>query len=203
MAGKSPILILTVPEKIMLNLDKLNSQVDLKSLDLKKLTKVFAEHQNTLIKSVLIIGSLFMAVVMFNNHRIKSQVLTSQISQAQQKLDAIKTHEQAAHDLDAFKSSIPKRINEFGLLSVISNYAKLYHVAIPSLAPGDSKDMGLYDVININFEAQSDNFKDMMLFLRKIEKSNFSLRVNSWSGHALDDGGITFEIDISAVLIHT
>ena len=43
--------------------------------------------------------------------------------------------------------------------------------------------MGLYDSIDVNFNANADSFKDMMLFLRKIEKSNSPLRINSWSGH--------------------
>ncbi len=97
-------------------------------------------------------------------------------------------------DINNFKSSLPNKLNEFELIALISKYAKLQHVAITSLSPAESKDMGLYDVINVSFEAMCDGFKDMILFLRKIEKSEFPLRVDSWSGHEAENGKITFSI---------
>ena len=139
---------------------------------------------------------------MFNDHRTKDQGLHTQMSQAQEKLEAIKTRDAAGQELDHFKSSLPKKINEFELITLISNYAKLYHVTITSLSPAESKDMGLYDAINVRFEAVSSDFKNMMLFLRKIEKSSSPLTVNTWSGHEGDDGKISFDIEISAVHIH-
>jgi hypothetical protein len=189
---------------IMIDPKKLNSQISFKDLDLDKLTKALSEHQNSVIKLVLVIGALLLAGVMFNGNRVKVQALKLQVSKAQQKLDAFKARDAAVGNLNAFKSSLPKRINEFELITLISNYAKSYNVTIPSLSPGESKDMGLYDAIDISFSASSDSFKNMMLFLRKIEKSDLPLRVNSWAGDEAEDGTITFtfQIDISAVLIH-
>ncbi len=202
MAGKSRGLISIVPD-IMINLDKLNSQFNsIKDLDTTQLIKILSEHQNSVIKLVLIIGSLLMAVGMFNDHRIKDQGLRARMSQAQEKLEVLKARDAAIGDLNNFTSSIPKKFNEFEVITLISNYAKLHHVTITSLSPVESKDKGLYDVININFSAASDNFKDMILFLKKIEKSDFPLRVDSWSGREVENGKITFEIAISAVLIH-
>jgi len=198
MAGRSRGL-----KSIALNtMVNLNTQIDFKDINLKQITKSLTEHQNTLIKLVLIGGSLILAVVMFNNHRAKDAGLRTQVSQEQQKILAITAHETAAKDLTLFRSSIRKRLNEFELTVLISNYAKTYHIKIPSLSPGESKNMVLYDIIDINFNAVADNFKDMMLFLRKIEKSEYPLRVNSWSGAEDQSGEITFEINISAVLIH-
>jgi hypothetical protein len=200
MAGKSRGLILIVP-------DTMNKpekpQFSFKDLDLEQLTKALSENQNSVIKIGLLLGSLLLAWVMFNDHRTKDQALHAKISQEEQKLDAIKVHDVALGNLNNFKSSLPKKINEFELIALVSNYAKSYHIAIPSLSPAESKDMGLYDAINLKFNAEADNFKDMMFFLRKIEKSEFPLRLNSWSGHEEDNGNISFDIDITAVLIHT
>ena len=97
---------------------------------------------------------------MFNDHRIKDQDLRTQMSQAQEKLEVLKARDAAIKDLNNFKSSLPKKLNEFELITLISNYAKLYHVTITSLSPAESKDMGLYDIINVSFNAESDNFKE-------------------------------------------
>ena len=186
----------------MFNLDQLNSQLDLKNLDIAKLTKLASEHQNSFIKIVLIVGSLVIAGVLFNDYHVKDQDEHAKITELQGKLDAMKSREQAVTDLDNFKSSMSKKINEYELITQMSNYAKLCHVTITSLSPAESKDMGLYDLINVNFNAVSDNFKDLMLFFRKVEKSEYSLRINSWSGREADDGRVVFTIEISAVNIH-
>ena len=47
-----------------------------------------------------------------------------------------------------------------------------------------------------------DNFNDMMLFLRKIEKSDFPILIRSWNCHEEYDGRVNFTIVINAVLIH-
>ena len=186
----------------MSDINKVKSQFDLKSIDAAKLAGALTEHQNSLIKLGLIVGSLIIAGLIFNDFRIKEQSVRIQMSQGQAKLDAIKEHVAAFQNLNDFKKSLPKKLNESELIALISNYASAHHVIISSLSPAESKDMGLYDVINISFHATSDNFKDMMLFLRKIEKSKFPLTVNSWSGQEVADGKMDFLIEISAVLIH-
>lgn len=187
----------------MLDFNKINSQVDLKNLDTAQLAKILSEHQNTVIKFLLIIGTLIVAVMMFNDHRAKDQALRFQMTLAQQKIDAIKARDASIKDLETFKSSLPKKLNEFELTTLISSYARSCHVKIPSLSPAESEDKGLYDIINVKFIAMADNFKDMMLFLRKIEKSEFPLKINSWSGSQEQDGQINFDITISAVLFHS
>ncbi len=186
-----------------INLDKLNSVYNsIKDLDPAQIIKAIREHLNSFIKLVLILGSLLIVGVMFNDHRIKDRDLRDRRAQAQKKLEVLNARDAAIRDLNNFKSSLPRKLNEFELITLISNCAQSHHVTITSLSPAESKDMGLYDVINVNFSAASDNFKDMMLFLRNIEKSNFPLRVDSWSGRAAENGKTTFEIEMSAVPIH-
>jgi hypothetical protein len=196
----------------MFNLDKLNSKIDLKNLDFKnldlknldlaKITKLVSEHQNSFIKLVLIVGTLFLTVVMYNDHRVKDQDLSSKTLLLKQKFEAIKARDQAVADLSNFKSSVPEKLSEYDLITLMSSYAKKCNVAITTLSPADSVDMGLYDIVNVNFNVVSDNFKDLMLFLRMIEKSKFPLRINKWSGREDQSGRITFITEVSAVLIH-
>jgi len=202
MATKSRVLISTV-HNIMINLDKITSNFDIQNLDAAQFTKILNEHQHSLIKGVLIIGTLLMAWSMFHDYRTKEQGLRTGMSQAQEKLDALKVRDGAVKDFNNFKSSLPNKLNEFELIALISKYAKLQHVTIISLAPAESRDMGYYDAIDVSFAASSGNFKDMVLFLRKIEKSVYPLKVNSWFGNEGEDGKIAFTIAISAVLIHT
>ncbi len=201
MAGK-PRGLISIVLNMMSDLNKINLRFNIKDLNVAQLTKIISEHLNSFIKLILIVGALLVAGVMFNDHRIKDQGLRARMSQAQEKMGVLKARDAAIRNLNNFKSSLPNKLNEFELITLISNYAKSQHVTITSLSPAQSKDMGLYDVINVSFNAVSDNFKDMILFLTKIEKFNFPLIVNSWSGHEAANGEITFGIEISAVLIH-
>lgn len=187
----------------MANMDKLNSQLNFDNFDVMDVIKFVLEHQNPLINLALILVSLFVAGGMFNDYRAKVQSLNTQMAQAQEKIGVIKDHDEAVGDLNNFKSALPKKLNEFELIGVISRYAKFYHVHIPSLSPADNQDMGLYDVISVTFSATTDDFKNILFFLRKIEKSDFPLRVDSWSGQEDGKGEISFSVKISAVLIHT
>ena len=186
----------------MINLDKINSQLDIKNLDTEKLTKLVIENQNVLIKIILVVGALYLSWNMFNDFQLKNKGITAKIALLEQKMNAVKARDAANQDLDAFKSAIAPKINEFELITLLSNYAKKDNVNITSLSPAESKDMGLYDAINVNFSASSKSFKEMMHFLRKIEKSKSSLRINTWSGHEDRSGAITITIEISAVMIH-
>ncbi len=187
----------------MIDFDKIHSQLNnIKDLDPSDLAKTLREHKNSLIMLALTIGLLLMAVWLFNNRHINEQSLRAQISQGKKKLEVLRSRDASIQNLNNLKSSLPKKLNELQLITLISNYAKKHHVTITSLSPAEIQDMGLYDVINVSFEGGFDDFKDMVLFLREIEKSDFPLRVDSWLGHAQENGRIIFTIGISAVLIH-
>jgi hypothetical protein len=186
----------------MSNLDKLNAQFNMKNVDTSQFMKALSEQQNSFIKLFFVVGSLVLVVLMFNDHHTKDRALHDRLSQLQDKLEVLKNRDIALKDLSDFKSSLPKRQNQFELIMMISNYAKAHNITITSLSPAELKDMGLYDVINVSFDAVADDFKDMMLFIRTIEKSKTPLRIDTWSGHEGEDGKITFDLEINAVLIH-
>ena len=114
-----------------MDLDKLNSQISsMKDMDVAQLTKVMTEHQNTVIKAVLVIGSLALVFFMFNDYQKKTQALHSQVSLVQAKISAIKANNAALEDFKNFQSALPKKLNEIELITLISNYAKMYRISI-------------------------------------------------------------------------
>ncbi|MDE2223034.1 MAG: hypothetical protein KGK03_08190, partial [Candidatus Omnitrophica bacterium] len=136
--------------------------------------------------------------------RSKAEALHRQVAREQAKLNVINELNKSVQNFKEFQSSLPRRLNEFELATQISKDADQYHINLPSFNSAvPSKDKGIYDVREFGFEATADNFRDAMLFLRKVEKSQPPLKVNNWSGHENPDGSITFDIDISAVHIHS
>ena len=173
----------------------------MKNMDADQVTKIMAEHRKT-IKLIFLVGALLLAGLMFNGYRVKEKDIRARMAQEQGKLVVIKAREAAIEDLSKFKSGSPKALNVFDLITLISNYAKSCDSSITSYTPNQSKDMGLYDAINVSFIAESGNFHDMVLFLRKIEKSDSPIMIDEWSGNEEENGKITLTITISAVQIH-
>jgi hypothetical protein len=192
----------------MIGLDKINSkfdlnklQFDLKEMDFNHLLDNLAEH-NKAYSFILIIAALIVAWLLYKDYHVKEQAWHTKTTQAESKMVVIENRDAAVKNMNEFKASQPKEMNEYELITQLSNFANQYNVVITSLNPAEKKDMGLYDSVDVRFTIESDNFKNTMLFLRNIEISNFPFKINGWSGHADDKGKITSEIQISAVHLH-
>jgi len=187
----------------MANIENLKTDFDINNIDLKKILLLIDQQKNTFVKIVLIVGSLLVAGLIINDYHAKVQAFNAKISMAQKKIQVLKVRDVAVQNFNDFQSSLPPKLSEVDMITVVSDYAKSCNITVNSLSPADVKDMGLYDQINVKLEAQSNIFKDMMLFLRKIERSHYPLRIESWTGRENADGKIAFTVLISAVLIHS
>jgi len=179
---------------------KLNTQIDLNNIDLNQIVQILTEYRNTALKLAVIIGALVVAGMMFNDCHTKEQVLRARISQVQQKLDVIASQQQAVKNLDDFKASFSKGINEDKIIPQITGYATAHGVSISSLSPTESQDMGLYDVIKVQLLGAAPDYKAMVLFLRDIEKSPYLFKVDLWEANGR--GEVDFTMEISAVHVH-
>ncbi|MBF0571599.1 MAG: hypothetical protein HQL12_06965 [Candidatus Omnitrophica bacterium] len=186
----------------MSDLDKINSQSGSKNFDFTNFSQALSTNPEPFVKLFLAAGALIIIGYMFNDYHAKDQRLHARMSQEQEKLEVVSAHDTAVMNLNNFKSSLPAKLSDYKIITLISDYAKSRHVIITSLSPAESKDMGLYNVVNVSFNATCDDFKEMMLFLRKIEKSEFPLKINSWSGNEAENGRINFVVEISGVIFH-
>src|ERR1700690_1946077 len=123
----------------MINLEKISSQFDLKDLDTEKLISLATVHQKSIVKIVLLAGTFLVGGMYFNDFHAKDQGLHMQINQMQEKLDSIKERDVALGELADFKSTVPSNLSESELITLISQYSKLYQISILSLLPGDTK----------------------------------------------------------------
>ena len=193
----------------MIGLDKINSKFDmkgvnfdLKDLDFTRITDLLAEHHKAY-SSILIVVALIIAWFMYKDYHVKEQTWHTKTAQAATKMAAIEARDAAVKSLNDFKAAQPKELNEYELITQLSNIANKYNTVITSLNPAEKKDMGLYDAIDVHFTVEAANFKDTMLFLRNIEISQFPFRVNAWSGHEDENNGkIVSDIRISSIHLH-
>ncbi|MBF0503750.1 MAG: hypothetical protein HQL14_01490 [Candidatus Omnitrophica bacterium] len=180
---------------------KSNLPADLKSMDTDQIIQALTENLHVVLKSAVIVVALVVAGIMFNDNHSKEQGLRSRISQMQQKLDAITAQQKITKELEDFKASFPKGIDEDKIITQITVYATAHNLSISSFSPTDTQDMGLYDVINVDFKGTAPDYKALVLFIRDIEKSPYLFRVNSCS--AQGDTELSFSMKISVAHLHS
>ena len=184
----------------MLNLDKLNTQFDINNIDINQVIKAITENQKYIVILFVVVTS-FLTFGMFKDQHVKEQAIRDQLTQEQGKFPIIKARDASIKDLADFKATIPNEINVFDLINLIQGYAKSFNTTV-AYSPSQNTDKGIHNDLTISFQVVSDNFSDMILFIRKIEKSKYPLVVDSWTGQEGAGGAFSYSIEIRAVHLH-
>jgi len=179
---------------------KLNLQVDFNNLNIDRIIQILTQYQNTVLKAVVIFGALLIAGMLFNGYNGQQQDIRLRMSGVQQKLDVIISRQEAIKNLEDFKASFPKGINEDQIITQITQYATANGISISSLSPEESQNMGLYDVTRVALMGVARDYKAMVLFLRDMEKSPYLFKMDSWEGQG--QGEINFSIKMSVLRFH-
>ena len=179
---------------------KLNYQIDFSNMNMDQIIQILTQYQKIILKSVVILGALFVAGMIFNGYNAQNQSVRAQMARVQQKLDVIAGREAAIKNLEDFKAAFPKGINEDKIITQITRYATANGVSISSLSPAETQNMGLYDVIRVSLSGSARDYKAMVLFLRDMEKSPYLFKVDSWQGGG--HGEVVFSMTMSVLTFH-
>lgn len=179
---------------------KSNYPMDFKNINMDQIIQTLTQYQKVVLKSVVILGALLMAGMIFNSYNLQNQSVRTRMSLVQQKLDAIAGRQAAIKNLEDFKASFPKGINEDKIITQITRYATANGVSISSLSPEETQNMGLYDVTKVSLSGVARDYKAMVLFLRDMEKSSYLFKVDSWQGQG--QGEVDYSMKISVLNFH-
>jgi len=179
---------------------KINSPFDLNNMDMDQIIQALTQYRSAVLKFVVILGALLVAGMIWNGYNRQQQSVRAQMSLGQQKLDMITSRQVAIKNLEDFKASFPKGINEDSIITQITTYATANGVSIGSLSPEESQNMGLYDVTRFTLNGAARDYKAMVLFLRDMEKSAYLFKVDSWEGHG--EGEVEFSMKMSVLHFH-
>lgn len=169
-------------------------------MSISQIIKTLFLYQNVIISGSLMVVFLFSSLMVFKNYYRKEVALHAKMAQVQEKLNVLNRQQQTIKDLNNFKISFSKVINEDTIVTQITSYASQRKISITSLSPAQAQDMGLYDVLKFSLSAVATNYQSMVLFLRDMESSEELFMVNSWKGQG--QGEINFDMDISVLRIH-
>ncbi len=182
----------------------LNKISDLKSIDIQELVSLLWQKRNSLLIGVVIILGLIVAVALYSNFNNQKKKYEQQISLANEKISKVTNLNMAIHNHEEFLKTLPKKLDQENLLSVLADWATQFNVEVRSASPLKNKEEKLWDQGGVILQLQAKDFKDIMRFLHAIEKSEYAIRVDSWqisSTSGPKSSGILADVNLTTIIL--
>lgn len=109
--------------------------------------------------------------------------LNQKITDYEQKEAPLKAYQKTQEENKAFFASAPMSLSEGSFINEIAAIASKRNVKILSYVPMSPTVAGFYQKININMNCEAGSFQQAMFFLKDVESSPLSIRVDTWSAN--------------------
>ncbi len=148
---------------------------------LQELLFLLQEKKELAITAVIVIGSvLFLFSFMGDKNGMISE-LDQKIADYSSKEDPLKEYKKTQEENKEFLTAAPLSLSEGSFINEIASMASKRNIKILSYVPVSPTVAGFYQKINVNMNCAADSFQDAMLFLKDVESSPFSIRIDAWS----------------------
>ncbi len=154
---------------------------DTKDLNVTKILQMLAEHKVKVMVAGFAMAAVIGGLMIFNGYRAQAVEHQQQMQGFQEKMDVIGRYKRSLKTLNDFFASLPAQLEDDKLITQLTEYAVKNNVDIINYAPGQSKNEKLYDSSRVRLSVSAGSFKDLLAFMRMIERSPYSLRVESFS----------------------
>jgi hypothetical protein len=128
-------------------------------------------------------GVLLSGIIIFSyisGQMAKVKVLSGDISLLSEKESPVTSLKTAVEADAALTSTIPIPLKENKFIPVMTSMAKKRSIILTSIAPPASEISSFFYRSYTNLVCRARNFKDAALFMNDIEKSEYSLKIDSW-----------------------
>jgi len=170
-----------------MNLKDLNNinLKDLQNVDWKDLQDRAQNKPEIIINIVLILVTL--AVVGFSYQKGSKTVssLEKEIKELKEKSEAVRKSTLTTGRYNAFMSKTQKFISGDQLIEKLSEFAIRRNVQILTFSPANEKNNNFITLTNIKINVASEDYTNIILFMRDIETSPFLIRVGSWEANLI------------------
>ena len=198
------------------SIEKLNSMniSELKNIDIGKLKEILRHSPKIIANLVMIAASIFAVITLFNRSALNEKKFKANTVKYEEKLKAVKNQENIKQQLDNFTTSFPKSVGGSQLIDKFSELASSRNVHILSFSPTNEKSNNFLHQITVDLSIESNDYKNIILFVKDIEDFPFALRLEKFSARLSDafnqnrqpkekkeEISITAEIEVSSLKI--
>lgn len=166
----------------LMELTKLDIK-DLQKVDYKQLLTDIQKQPDILFSLVLVIGALIFSLFYSQSCQKEQRTLRYQITALQKKTGLISTYNDKKEELSDFFTNLPKQVPENEIITTLTDLATKRGVKIESLTPSGGQDNKLFKTVNFRIDVSAEQYQNMWLFTRDIERSGYNLRIENWVGN--------------------
>lgn len=181
----------------------LNKSFDPKSIDINELLSKILSQKVVAVNIVIVISALAGAYFIYNNFLQQKRIADQNIANLQEKISTITTYQTTKQKFDDFHKALPKPVAEESLVNVLSDYAVQNSVEVISFSPVSTKEYDYYDLISVEMNVRSKEFKNLVLFIKAIESENQVIRIENYRFGILNELGQNLILRISTVRVKT
>ena len=161
-------------------------------MDLAKLIQKVIQNKSLFFVVVVVLAFSVAGVVLWGGFNSKMVFYQNQIRQKKEKNTIILEYNKVKKQLDEYLSSLSKPLTSEALISKIASYASQSHIDIVDINPQGTKKFDNYVSIIINLSITAKDFRDIVSFIRLLETSPYSFKIQNWKGKMPDsEAGVT------------
>ena len=164
-------------------IEKLNSVnlQDFKKVDINQLKDLLRRSPIFVLNIVFVLGSCFTAITLFNKAKLDEKRMIVSNASYEEKLTAVKEQKKVKQELEQFVNNVPKELIGRQLIDKFSELATNRNVHILSFSPAKEKSDQYTILTTVNLSIESNNYKNIILFVKDIESFPFAVRLEKFS----------------------
>ena len=188
--------------KNLLKIDPKN----IKAINVAQIKETMQKHPEIFINILLIPLTLFAIIYVYSGQRKEAQRLKDVITELKSKTGVVTRLGQTQKEYDEWVKKFPQTIAGDRLIDKISEFAVTHSVQITSYTPAKQKASGLIEQTTISINISSNNYDDIVAFVKDIEESPYTLKVEKWFGSLAEErrsGGRNVPATVSPTILIT
>ena len=154
---------------------------DLQNIDAQQIVDMLRQRVDIVLNITLVLVTMVTTVLIVKGSGKRSEMLTWEIKQLEERVEAVKESERLKGEYSAFLESFPKPILTDQLIDKFSEFAADRQVRILSFSPVKEKSDNYIKVAGVQINVSSDSYKNIVLFMKDVEDAPYALQVGQWS----------------------
>ncbi|MCA9409462.1 MAG: type 4a pilus biogenesis protein PilO [Candidatus Omnitrophica bacterium] len=159
---------------------------DLKNINFSNLKEDLSHRLDIVINIILIIVTLFFSFKFIVKNKNTAKQLKLKMTELSEKIKAVEDLKNTQQSYQKFLNEFPEALETDKLINLISNFAVNHHVQILSFSPAEQWKNDYYELTNIKLKILSEDYDDIINFLKEIESTSYAIRLSDWTGRLND-----------------
>ena len=163
------------------NFDKFELK-DFKDIKISQVKEALKNNPAVFINISLIGITIFATIYTIQQGKNSAEKLKEEISQLKEKQTIVNAQKEIQKEHDDFLAKFPKALPVNQLIEKITDFAVRHSVQILSFLPNQESSYPGYKLSTFQIHVTSDNYRNIIFFIRDIEESSYALRLERWFG---------------------